>query len=181
MKGPELRYSMAEKICLSLVFAVQKFRHYFLAHEIHLVSKRSPVKYLLTKPLLSGRTVKWALTLFEFDIKCIGVATIKGQAMTDLLANFSGTKELELPREEIMIIEEEVWQMYFDGSSTVKGGGVGVVLMSPSKEHVFAYKLDFPCSNNEVKYEALLVGLRVVKELGVKKLQVFGDSELVIK
>jgi hypothetical protein len=114
MKGPELRYSMAEKICLSLVFAVQKFRHYFLAHEIHLVSKRSPVKYLLTKPLLSGRTVKWALTLFKFDIKCIGVATIKGQAMTNLLANFSGTKELELPREEIMIIEE-VWQMYFDG------------------------------------------------------------------
>jgi ribonuclease HI len=63
----------------------------------------------------------------------------------------------------------------------VKGGGVGVVLMSPSKEHVFAYKLDFPCSNNEAKYEALLVGLRVAKELGVKKLQVFGDSELVIK
>ena len=145
------------------------------------MSKSSPIKYLLTKPLLSGRTAKWALTLSEFDIKCIGVAAIKGQAMTDLLVNFYRTKELELPREEIMIIEEEVWQMYFDGSSTVKGGGAGVVLMSPSKEHVFAYKLDFLCSKNEVEYEALLVGLRAAKELGVKKLQVFGDSELVIK
>ena len=32
MKGPELRYLTAEKICLSLVFAVTKFNHYFLGH-----------------------------------------------------------------------------------------------------------------------------------------------------
>ena len=168
-------------ICLSLVFAVQKFRHYFSGHEVHLVSKSSLIKYMLTRPLLSGRTAKWALNLSNFDIKCIGVAAIKGQAVADLLANFPGTKELELPQGEIMVIEEEVWQMYFDGSSTVKGRGAGLVLMSPSKEHVFAYKPDFPCSNNEVEYKALILGLRAAKKLGVKKLQVFGDSKLVIR
>ena len=32
MKGLELRYLTAEKVCLSLAFAVTKFNHYFLGH-----------------------------------------------------------------------------------------------------------------------------------------------------
>jgi ribonuclease HI len=177
MRGLEVRYLTTKKIYLSLVFLVQKFRHYFLGHEVHLVSKSNPVKYLLKRPLLLGRTAKWALTLSEFDIKCIGVAAIRGQVVADLLANSLELKSWSY----LMVIEEEEWQMYFDGLSTVKGGRADVVLMLPSKEHVFAYMLDFPCSNNEAEYEALLVGLRGAKELGVKKLQVFGDSELVIR
>ena len=39
----------------------------------------------------------------------------------------------------------------------------------------------FPCSNNEVEYEALLVELKATKRLGIKKLKIFGDSKLVIK
>ena len=46
---------------------------------------------------------------------------------------------------------------------------------------MFAYKLHFPYSNNEVEYEDLVVGLKAAKRLGIKKLKVFGDSELVIK
>ena len=71
--------------------------------------------------------------------------------------------------------------MYFNGSSTFQGGGIGVVLWLPGEEHTFAYKLRFPCSNNEVEYEALLVGLKVTRRLGIKRLKVFGDSELVIR
>ena len=56
-----------------------------------------------------------------------------------------------------------------------------MVLKSPREEHTFAYKLRFPCSNNEVEYEALLIGLKAAKRLGIKKLKVFMDSELVIK
>ena len=50
MKGPELRYSTAEKVCLSLAFAVTKFNHYFLGHHVQLVTKSNPMKYLLTRP-----------------------------------------------------------------------------------------------------------------------------------
>ena len=71
--------------------------------------------------------------------------------------------------------------MYFDGSSTVQVGGIEVVLKSPGEEHTFAYKLHFPCSNNEVEYEALLVGLKATRRLGIKRLKAFGDSELVIR
>ena len=75
--------------------------------------------------------------------------------------------------------EEQEWSMHFDGSSTSQRGGIGVVLKSLGKEHTLAYKLNFPCSNNEAKYEALLVGLKAAKRLGIKKLKVFKDSELV--
>ena len=70
--------------------------------------------------------------------------------------------------------------MYFYGSSTFQGG-IGVVLRSLGKEHPFAYKLCFPCSNNEAKYEALLVGLKAARRLGIKRLKIFGDSELIIR
>ena len=39
MKRPELRFSTAEKVCLSLAFAMSKFNNYFLRHHIQLVTK----------------------------------------------------------------------------------------------------------------------------------------------
>ena len=47
-----------------------------------------------------------------------------------------------------MVMEEQEWSMYFDGSSTAQGGGIGVVLKSSGEENTIAYKLHFPCSNN---------------------------------
>ena len=55
------------------------------------------------------------------------------------------------------------------------------MLKSPGEEHTFAYKLCFPCSNNKAEYEALVVGWKEAKRLGIKKLKVFRDSELDIK
>ena len=54
-------------------------------------------------------------------------------------------------------------------------------MKSPREKHTFAYKLHFLCFNNATKYEALLVGLKATRKLGIKRLKVFGDSELVIK
>ena len=50
MKGPKLRYLTAEKVCLSLAFAMTKFNHYFLGHRVQLVTKSNPMKYMLTHP-----------------------------------------------------------------------------------------------------------------------------------
>ena len=55
------------------------------------------------------------------------------------------------------------------------------MLKSLGEEHTFAYKLCFPCSNNKAEYEALVVGLKAAKRLGIKKLKVFRDFELDIK
>ena len=56
-----------------------------------------------------------------------------------------------------------------------------LVLKSPGEKHTFAYKLHFPCSNNDAEYESLVVGLKATKRIGIKKLKISGDSELVIR
>jgi ribonuclease HI len=44
----------------------------------------------------------------------------------------------------------------------------------------YAVRLHFPASNNMAEYEALLCGLKIVIETGIKRLDVRGDSQLVI-
>ena len=78
--------------------------------------------------------------------------------------------------------EDELWQMYYDGSSSKEGAGAGMVIISPSGENVcLMYKLEFQTTNNTTEYEALVLGLRAAKDLGIQQLVVFGDSELVVQ
>jgi ribonuclease HI len=61
------------------------------------------------------------------------------------------------------------------------GAGAGLLFISPLGEHMrYAVRLHFPTSNNMAEYEALLCGLRIAIEMGIKSLDVGGDSQLVI-
>ena len=73
--------------------------------------------------------------------------------------------------------------MNVDGSCTKKNAGAGVWLCNTENNHTesHAFKLDFKCTNNIAEYEALILGLHLLKELGAKKIIVQGDSELVTK
>jgi ribonuclease HI len=78
-------------------------------------------------------------------------------------------------------VENEMWNMSFDGA--VSGEGVGAsVWINPPKvgTKLCSYKLTFDCTNNMVEYEALILGLRGLKELGAKSIVVHGYSELII-
>ena len=71
--------------------------------------------------------------------------------------------------------------MYFDGSLMKKGAGVGLVFVSPLGVCMrYMVRLHFPSSNNVAEYEALINGLRIAIELGIRRLYVWGDSQLVI-
>ena len=71
--------------------------------------------------------------------------------------------------------------MYFDGSVMKTSAGAGLLFISPLGEHMrYAIRLHFPASNNMAEYEALLSGLRIDIELGVKRLDVRDDSQLII-
>ena len=64
-----------------------------------------------------------------------------------------------------------------DGSAMEKMGGAGVVLISPERETLkYAIRLQFPTTNNEVEYEALLAELSLAKALGAKRLFNQADS-----
>lgn len=69
--------------------------------------------------------------------------------------------------------------MSFDGSCSKNNAGASVWIHNTNKGH--ACKLDFLCTNNIAKYEALLLGLHILKELKAKKISIQGDSELIIR
>ena len=62
-----------------------------------------------------------------------------------------------------------------------RGSGVGLVLISPEKITIEkSLRLGFSATNNEVEYEALLVGMTMVQKMGGKTMEIFSDSRLVV-
>jgi ribonuclease HI len=77
-------------------------------------------------------------------------------------------------------IQAEYWTLYFDGSVMKTGVGAGLLFVSPLGEHMrYAVRLHFPALNNMAEYEALLCGLKIAIEIGVKRLNMREDSQLV--
>jgi ribonuclease HI len=100
---------------------------------------------------------------------------VKSQALADFLAEWTDTQLPTAP------IQAELWTMYFDGSLMKMGAGSGLLFISPLGVHLrYVVRLHFAVSNNVAEYEALINGLRIAIELGVRRLDVQGDSQLVI-
>jgi hypothetical protein len=75
-----------------------------------------------------------------------------------------------------------IWKMFFDGASSSEGTGTEVVFMSPSQETIsLSYKMEFETTNNVAEYEALVLGMRAAKEMGIREMAVFRDAELIIQ
>ena len=123
-----------------------------------------PLKYLMEKPVLDGKTTKWVLLLSEFDIKYVTHKFVKGRAIADHLAHCSPEEAEEIQddflNKDIMGIEVESWKMYFDGATNQNGSGIGVLLISLKETHIpFSGILNFPTINNATEYEACIMGL----------------------
>uniref|UniRef100_A0A2N9G8Z4 Uncharacterized protein n=1 Tax=Fagus sylvatica TaxID=28930 RepID=A0A2N9G8Z4_FAGSY len=75
-----------------------------------------------------------------------------------------------------------MWKMYFDGASNRHGSGIGILLVSPTDSHIpISIKLQFSTTNNMAEYEACILGLEAAISLGIKVLEVYGDSALIIR
>ncbi|XP_024014438.1 uncharacterized protein LOC112088399 [Eutrema salsugineum] len=137
------------------------------------LSDAEPLRTILHSPSQSGRLAKWAVKLSEYDIEYKNQTSAKSQVLADFL--------IELPKE--FVVEQplrELWTLHVDGSSSHRRSGVGIRLKSPNGEILKqSFRLEFPASSNESKYEALLAGLRLALELGVRHLHAFCDSQLV--
>nr|GEZ51875.1 reverse transcriptase domain-containing protein [Tanacetum cinerariifolium] len=76
--------------------------------------------------------------------------------------------------------QEEPWTLFTDGSSCVDGSGAGLILTNPDRvEFTYALRFQFAASNNEAEYEALIAGLQIATQMGVKNVQANVDSKLV--
>jgi ribonuclease HI len=100
---------------------------------------------------------------------------IKSQVLADFVAEWVDTQLPTAP------IQPELWTMFFDGSLMKTGIGAGLLFISPLGKHLrYVLRLHFAASNNVAEYEALVNGLRIAIELGVRRLDARGDSQLVI-
>nr|GEZ74704.1 reverse transcriptase domain-containing protein [Tanacetum cinerariifolium] len=76
--------------------------------------------------------------------------------------------------------QEEPWTLFTDGSSCVDGSGAWLILTNPDKvEFTYALRFQFAASNNKADYEALIAGLRIATQMGVKNIQANVDSKLL--
>jgi hypothetical protein len=90
------------------------------------------------------------------------------------------SKEDNIPLEKINL-DDDIWHMHFDGSFYNEGNGAGIILVSlAGKIHNLSYKLEFSCTNNATKFEALLLGIENAINLGYGHLLVFRDSDLFV-
>ncbi|XP_020176552.1 uncharacterized protein [Aegilops tauschii subsp. strangulata] len=72
--------------------------------------------------------------------------------------------------------------MHFDGSNMRLGLGAGIVLSSPKGDWLkYALQIHFAASNNVTEYEALVHGLRLANELGIRRILCYGDSDIVVQ
>ncbi|XP_008231803.1 PREDICTED: uncharacterized protein K02A2.6-like [Prunus mume] len=179
----ELNYSPIEKLCLALYFAATKLRHYMLHSVVQIISKTGLIKYMLTRPIIYGRIGKGISALSEFTFQYVAQKSVKGQALADFLAHHpvqgqEGELEVEI---DMTHMEKNYWTMYFDGSSTETRSGAGVVIESPQGQRwQFVFQLDFKCTNNQAEYEALIIGLEILKGMKATRVLVYDDSQLVI-
>ncbi|XP_025674231.1 uncharacterized protein [Arachis hypogaea] len=168
LQDAEARYSRLEKLAFALLTTSRCLRQYFQAHPVTVRTDQA-VKQVLQKPDLAGRMLAWSIKLSQFQIKFEPRNAIKAQALTDFVAEMTPEK-----------LAPEPWKLHVDGSSNSTHGGAGIILESQNGitiEHSVRY--EFPVSNNQAEYEALLAGLTLAREVGAKALEVNTDSQVV--
>ncbi|XP_071699843.1 uncharacterized protein [Rutidosis leptorrhynchoides] len=146
---------------------------------IYFVSKvlqQSEVNYPPIEKLSSGRLAKWAIELGEYEINFSPRHAVKGQILEDFL--LETTEKVDHPPN--VTASNHVWELHTDGASNEEGVGAGLVFTSPEgEEHTHALRFCFYASNNEAEYEALLFGLHIASEMGIKHLRACVDSQIM--
>ena len=132
-----------------------------------------PLWRAMSNPDAAGRLALWAIELSKFNIQYRPRTAIKGQVVVDFIAEFTHDEDkgAEKPSQ---------WSVHTDGSSNRQAGGAGVVLLSPEGDVVECMiRLDFPTTNNEAKYEALVASLDLARAVGATSIVIYCDSQVI--
>jgi hypothetical protein len=166
-------------LCLSLFYACSKLRQYLLASTCIVACQADVIKHMLQQLILSGRIRKWVYALIEYDLAYEPLKSMKGQAVADFIIRYSIDQNSD---ESCNLVSIHPWKLFFYSSTCREGQGIGVVLISP-RGVIFeqSIRLEYYCTNNQAEYEAILLGLQVLSSMGIKHVEVFGDSMLVVQ
>jgi len=87
LNSTELKYSHVEKLALTAVQAIQRFRHYILLRKTRVISDFNPLIYIPTKKLLGAKYFKWIVILQEFDSEFEKSKSKKSLVFAELMAS----------------------------------------------------------------------------------------------
>jgi ribonuclease HI len=167
-------YIELEKVLYVVLMACRKLRHYFQAYHIIVPSSQHP-KDIMRNREATGRIGKWAAELNEFSIDYVHRSSIQSQALADFIADWTPEAQGEEATKDA-----EAWTTFCDGSWGTFGAGAATVLVAPSKVRIcYTTRLDFSCTNNIVEYEALWLGLRKLKAMGIRRAILKTDSQVI--
>jgi hypothetical protein len=104
---------------------------------------------------------------------------MKGQVVADFIVEHSIDQNID---ESCNLVSIYTRKLFFDVSASREGKGEGVVLISP-RDAIFetSAHLEYFCTNNQVEYEVILLGLQILSSMGVKHVEAFDDSLLVVQ
>ncbi|SPT16845.1 unnamed protein product [Triticum aestivum] len=175
LSASKQNYLHYEKMCYGVHFAAKKLKPYFQEHPIIAVCT-TPLVEIIGSRDASGRVAKWAIDSPPYTIYYQPRTAIKSQALPDFLVDWAETQYLPPTPDSTH------WRMHFDGSKMRTGLGDGSVLTSTKGDKLrYVLQIHFAASNNIAEYEALIHGLPLAKELGIRRILCYGDSDLVVK
>nr|KYP65311.1 Transposon Ty3-G Gag-Pol polyprotein [Cajanus cajan] len=118
--------------------------------------------------------------VMSFDLKNAGATY---QRLMDKVFHQQIGRNMEVYVNDPTTAEEpQVWTLHVDGSSNSKGGGAGSILEGPNQVTLEqSLKFSFKVTNNQAEYEALLVGLRLARDLGTRRVSCNSDSKLMVE
>ena len=167
-----------EKLILVFVTTSRKLRPYFQAHTVE-VPTEYPMKQILHKPKTSGRLIKWAIELSEFDIRYKPRTTVKGQILAYFIMEFTPAESTEATQ---LTPDLPIWRLSVDGAANAQESGVGLILTSLDEiDMAYALIFGFKASNNEAEYEVVIARLNLAHSMEADQLEVRNDSQLVVK
>jgi hypothetical protein len=167
-------YPHYQKVAYGVYMAAKKLKHYFEEHPITVVSA-TPLSEIIGCKDITSRVAKWAIELAAHTIQYKPRTTIKSQIIADLFADWGEHQYLP------PALDSTYWRMNFDGSKMLGGLRAGVVLTSPKGDKLqYVLQMHFRVSNNVTEYEALVYGLMLAKEISIRRILCFGDSDLVV-
>ena len=168
-QGAEERYPRMEKLAFTLITAARKLKPYFQAHTIVVLTDQ-PLKRVMSSLEAAGRIALWAIELSEFDVQYRPRTAVKGQIVADFITEYTQSKDKGAEGHRL-------WNIHTDGSLNQRLDGADVVIQTPEGDKIKCMiRLDFPTTNNEAEYEALVAGLDLVKVAGAENMIMHYDS-----